>query len=87
MDKRNSDDDQQELIDAEFESMVAGLNLNQDTGSTYLDEITARDNEVPEYMKVPKLPRNPRNIFLNIKQGFRNWFHRTGDADDDGAVI
>lgn len=35
-------DDETELINAEFDSIVSQLNLDQSTGSTYLDELDAR---------------------------------------------
>ena len=87
MEKRGSDDDdRQELIDAEFESMVANLNLNQDTGSTYLDELVAREREIPQYRQVPQIPRHPRNIFQSIVHSVKRWFNNT-DNDGDGAVV
>jgi carboxylesterase len=36
---QNGSDDEQELINAEFEAMVSGLNLDQSSPSTYLDEL------------------------------------------------
>jgi carboxylesterase len=40
-------DDEEDLINAEFESIVSGLNLDQSTGSTYLDELD-RFDEITE---------------------------------------
>ena len=34
-----NDDDEMELINAEFESMVAGLSLDESSPRTYLDEL------------------------------------------------
>jgi len=37
-----SDSDERELIDAEFESIVSGLSLDESAPTTYLDELDAR---------------------------------------------
>lgn len=47
-------DDEAELINAEFESIVSHLNLDQSTGTTYLDELDARA-EAERF-----IPPNPR---------------------------
>jgi hypothetical protein len=49
--------DERELIDAEFDSIVSGLSLDQSAPTTYLDELDARPND-PEGFKQPnpKLP-------------------------------
>ena len=77
--------DERELIDAEFESMVEGLSLDESTPSTYLDELEAMDHNnrfIP-----PTLPKS--NFKLSIKgakAAFQKWRH--GDTPDgDGAVI
>lgn len=40
-----SDEDDTELINAEFESMVAGLSLDQSSPRTYLDELDEIEKE------------------------------------------
>jgi len=40
-----NDDDDTELINAEFESMVAGLSLDQSSSRTYLDELDEIERE------------------------------------------
>lgn len=52
--------DERELIDAEFESIVSGLNLDQSTGTTYLDEL-----EDDSHFHAPR----PR--YLNLSQASR----------------
>jgi len=44
--------DERELIDAEFESIVSGLSLDESAPTTYLDELDARKND-PEGFTAP----------------------------------
>ena len=49
--------DERELIDAEFESMVSGLSLDQSAPTTYLDELDARPYDPEGFIRPnPKLP-------------------------------
>jgi len=49
--------DERELIDAEFESMVSGLSLDQSAPTTYLDELDARPYDPEGFIQPnPKLP-------------------------------
>jgi len=50
--------DERELIDAEFESIVSGLSLDESAPTTYLDELDARKFD-PEGFNQPN-PRAPR---------------------------
>ena len=50
--------DERELIDAEFESIVSGLSLDESAPTTYLDELDARKYD-PEGFTPPS-PRAPR---------------------------
>lgn len=43
--ERTNQSDEKELIDAEFESMVSQLSLDQSSPTTYLDELDARGDE------------------------------------------
>ena len=52
--------DERDLIDAEFESIVSGLNLDSSTGSTYLDQL----EDTSHYSA-------PRPRYLNLSQGSR----------------
>ena len=49
-------DDENELINAEFESIVSQLSLDESTGTTYLDELDRRPDEHFVHPN-PKLPR------------------------------
>jgi carboxylesterase len=49
--------DERELIDAEFESMVSGLSLDESAPTTYLDELDARPYDPEGFIQPnPKLP-------------------------------
>lgn len=53
--ERTNENDESELIDAEFESIVSQLSLDESTQTTYLDELDARGEEHFEHPN-PKLP-------------------------------
>ena len=53
--ERSNESDENELIDAEFESIVSQLSLDESTPNTYLDELDARGEEHFEHPN-PKLP-------------------------------
>ena len=49
--------DERELIDAEFDSIVSGLSLDESAPTTYLDELDARPNDPEGFIPPnPKLP-------------------------------
>lgn len=83
---RLNDDDEQELINAEFNSMVEGLNLDQSSDRTYLDELDEFENSNRGYTNPPELPRGLHQTTKSILSSIKKWFHR-GDADGDGAVL
>ena len=88
MARNPSDDfDDEELIRAEFDSMVEGLSLDESTPNTYLDDL---ENDVDENCYLPpKLPRqSPRDFFISMKEALQRWFNRGGPRDDgDGAYL
>lgn len=51
------DSDDSELIDAEFDSIVSSLSLDQSTGSTYLDQLDEIDNSEGFSAPNPDLPK------------------------------
>lgn len=55
-----NDFDEEDLINAEFESIVSGLNLDQSTPTTYLDELETRDRFRPPHPTSPQLQRASR---------------------------
>jgi hypothetical protein len=91
MPKRGSDDDEQDLINAEFDSLVAGLNLDQSSPTTYLDELDGIEKS--EAFKAPHIPAKKvgRKSFLeslqSARMSFEKWKRNRGDHDGDGAVL
>lgn len=79
------DRDESDLINAEFESMVAGLSLDESAPTTYLDELDRREDE--NHFIAPIPPKKP--IRLQIRQainGFLSWKDRRSH-DDDGIHL
>lgn len=76
--------DEEELIRSEFESIVAGLSLDESAPTTYLDDLDRIDKEgfIP-----PRPPRQgAKGFFASAKAAIRRWMHR-GYHDDDGATL
>ena len=83
--KKESDGfDEEELIRSEFESIISGLNLDQSSPSTYLDDLDRIDDEgfVPPNPPV----QTPRSFVQSARDAIQRWFHKT-DRDDDGAAL
>jgi hypothetical protein len=76
--------DEEELIRSEFESIVSGLNLDQSTPSTYLDELDRIDQE--GFVPPNPAPQSPRRFFISARNAIKGWFHRN-NRDDDGAAL
>lgn len=87
----NFDDDEQSLIDSEFESLVSGLSLDQSSPTTYLDELDGIEKS--ESFTAPKIPRKKvsrqslRDSIESARKSFEKWKRNRGDHDGDGAVI
>lgn len=60
--KRGSDFDESDLVDAEFDSIISGLSLDQSAPTTYLDELDKFD-EINRFV-----PPNPGKINLDQMQ-------------------
>lgn len=88
--ERNNDDEM-ELINAEFESMVADLNLDQSSPRTYLDDL----DEIAEYERAeqqqifqpPRTRRGLHGSIEHIKQSITRWWNKPPSDDSDGAVV
>lgn len=65
--------DERELIDAEFESIVSGLSLDESSPTTYLDELDARKFDPEGFIqpnpKAPKIDRKYRAALTGIIGG------------------
>ena len=84
--------DERELIDAEFESIVSGLSLDESSPTTYLDDLDTIEKSQEREKFIPPIP--PKISFKKfIKDSsisFRAWKNRkdsSGGADGDGAII
>ncbi|MFM6941035.1 MAG: hypothetical protein ACKOXI_03555 [Candidatus Planktophila sp.] len=86
--KEPSEDDEMDLINAEFESMVAGLNLDQSSPRTYLDEL---EDAQKVKSSIPPLPqRRRRNFHQRVSDSFsaiKRWWSSRGNNESDGAVV
>jgi hypothetical protein len=83
--KKESDGfDEEELIRSEFESIVSGLNLDQSTPSTYLDELERIDRE--GFVQPNPERQTPRGFLDSARNSIKSWLHRN-DRDDDGAAL
>ena len=79
------DFDEEELIRSEFNSMVAGLSLDESTPSTYLDELDRVDRA--DSFIAPNPPRQtPRAFFFSAKRAVVRWLKR-GYHEDDGVAL
>ena len=74
---RDSEFNERELIDAEFDSIVSGLSLDQSSPTTYLDELDNFEDTnhfTPPNPKLPKFDQTQRAGFIAIASGFSYLF-------------
>jgi hypothetical protein len=84
---QGSDPFDDDLIKAEFESMVEGLRLDESAPTTYLDEL---DKFVDDNRFVPPaIPkRRLRDQIREARESFTRWKNnRQNFRDDDGSAI
>jgi hypothetical protein len=91
-DSRPDSGDEQELINAEFEAMVSGLNLDQSSPRTYLDELAEIEkSESAELFLPPRTKRGLHGTVAHIGESIKRWWkrpHSQGGTDDgDGAIV
>ena len=91
-DSRPDSGDEQELINAEFEAMVSGLNLDQSSPRTYLDELAEIEkSESAELYLPPRTKRGIHGTVAHISESIKRWWkrpHSQGETDDgDGAIV
>lgn len=75
------DDDEQELIDAEFLSIVEDLEIITPAETSYLDTLDDIDAQAE------RTYRSPKNEKTSIRNTFKRWFKGGKDVDGDGAQI
>jgi hypothetical protein len=87
-DARAENGDEQELINAEFEAMVSGLNLDQSSPRTYLDELDAIEkSESDEIYLPPRTKRGLHGTVAHISESIKRWWKRPNSQDGDGAIV
>ena len=84
MAKNPSDDfDDEELIRAEFDSMVEGLSLDESTPNTYLDDLERASAVDENHFEQPN-PSWPglRNFIQSARIAIRRWLRQENNRDD-----
>jgi hypothetical protein len=76
--------DEEELIRSEFDSIVSGLNLDQSSPSTYLDDLDRIDQE--GFIQPNPDRQTLRGFIDSARNAIQRWFHRN-NHDDDGAAL
>jgi hypothetical protein len=80
--------DEQELINAEFESMVSGLTLDQSSPRTFLDELDDFDkNDSSQLYIAPRVKRGFHGSFSHLIDSIKRWWKRPNSDDGDGAIV
>jgi hypothetical protein len=81
-------DDEMDLINAEFESMVSGLNLDQSSPRTYLDELDEIEREeVAELYRKNQRSGISKVSRTGIIQAITQWWNRKENNEGDGAKL
>jgi hypothetical protein len=85
--RENEDFDEEDLIKAEFDSIVEGLSLDESAPTTYLDELDRFEEE--NKFTPPVIPRKKlRDQVRDMKLSFKRWRENSDETPpDDGAVL
>lgn len=85
--RENEGFDEEDLIKAEFDSIVEGLSLDESSPTTYLDELD-RFQEVNKFTP-PAVPKKKfREQLREMRISFTRWRNNSRELPpDDGAVI
>jgi len=85
--RENEDEDEVNLINAEFESMVEGLSLDESTPNTYLDEL--EQFEKVNQFTPPTIPK--KSIMQELREAqraFLKWVRNSNNQNpEDGASV
>ena len=88
MSKRDqSGDFDDELVNAEFESMIEGLSLDESSPTTYLDEL---DSFVDTNKFIPPIPpkKSLKEQYQDAKKSIIRWKNnRLNENPEDGAAL
>lgn len=85
--RENEGSDEEDLIKAEFDSIVEGLSLDESSPTTYLDELD-RFEELNKFTP-PAVPKKKfREQLRDMKLSFKRWKDNSRELPpDDGAII
>jgi hypothetical protein len=87
-DSAGDNSDEHEPINAEFEAMVSGLNLDQSSPRTYLDELDAiEESEAAELYLPPRTKRGIHGTVNHISETIKRWWKKPDSQDGDGAIV
>ena len=80
---KDPNDDEMDLINSEFESMVAGLSLDESTPNTYLDELEKASSLDENHFEHPS-PTWPgvRSFFQSARIAIKRWLRHENHRDD-----
>lgn len=83
-----SRDDEMDLINAEFEAMVSGLNLDQSSPRTYLDDLDEIEREeVDELHRINRRTVSNEPFYKSIVTAIKRWWNRNDRDESDGAQL
>lgn len=89
--REENPDDEMELINSEFESMVANLNLDQSSPRTYLDDLddlaAAEKSERNQLYYPAPVKRGLHGSVQNMIESIKRWWQKPPRDDSDGAVV
>jgi len=80
---KDPNDDEMDLINSEFESMVAGLSLDESTPNTYLDDLDQASSLDENHFEQPN-PTWPgvRSFFQSARLAIKRWLRHENNRDD-----
>ena len=80
---KEPNDDEMDLINSEFESMVEGLSLDESTPNTYLDDLENTDALDNNHFDEPN-PTWPglRNFLISARIAIKRWLQHENNRDD-----
>ena len=80
---KDPSDDEMDLINSEFESMVAGLSLDKSTPNTYLDDLDQASSLDENHFEQPN-PTWPgvRSFFQSARLAIKRWLRHENNRDD-----
>jgi hypothetical protein len=80
---KDPNDDEMDLINSEFESMVAGLSLDESTPNTYLDDLEKESVSDQNHFEQPN-PTWPglRNFLFSARIAIKRWLRHENGRED-----